>query len=118
MGITLKLPNPPEGIQVNTNRTKRSPLLPVVEKVQVDIEHRIGKFHLPEAIATDPDFLGLMAYMLILRCEHIYYTRIFEYVACSPLFDEIGPQSHPPSYAIEFQRTEDGTYVKAIRQKE
>lgn len=42
----------------------------------------------------------IMSKMIIIRCEYMYDTETFEYIAISELFDEVKAFSETPMYNI------------------
>jgi hypothetical protein len=47
---------------------------------------------------VDPVFSFIMSNMVILQCNHILHSGLFEYIAVSPFFDEVEEGSEPPGY--------------------
>ena len=76
---------------------------------------RVGRFSIRSAtLKSDPDaFLMLSENIIVIRCEHIFHSESFEYIALSPLFDEIEPGSMAPDYRIEINL--DTREVKVFR---
>jgi hypothetical protein len=77
----------------------------LIKKVPIpsNLLRRVGRFSIRSAILkSDPDaFLILSAQIIVVRCEHLFHSESFEYVALSPLFDERDPGSMIPNYRIQ-----------------
>jgi hypothetical protein len=57
--------------------------------------------------------LPLMAQVVVVRCEQLYWNDCFEYTALSELFEPVPIGMFPPMYRIIFTRDEDRLMVRA-----
>jgi len=89
----------------------------LIKKIPVpsNLTHRVGRFSIKDALLrSDPDaFLILSAQIIVVRCEYMFRNDGFEYIALSPLFDEVEPGSMAPDYRIEINL--DTREVKVFR---
>lgn len=84
------------------------------------IKNRYGRFRVSDVMVdTDPTSLLLLgSKVVVVKCEHEYSTRTFDYTALSPMFEEIPDCMVPPEYDIIFQRRQADLIVTAERKKE
>lgn len=76
--------------------------------------NRIGRFVVSADLLRDwEQILPLMAGMVVVRCEWMYYNRTVEYIAYSRLFDEIGEGFDPPKYEMIGEQRGDVVVFRA-----
>lgn len=67
-----------------------------------ELSVRVGKFRLLERMVRDKpdDVMLIMGKMIVTRCELVYNTQSFHYIAMSPLFDKVADGVMMPDYTI------------------
>ena len=88
-----------------------------IRKEKAMRKFRLGKFEIPrEIILDDPETaIAITNGMLIYRAEMMLHMDCIEYMAISPMFDEIDNGSIPPSYEIIIEKTDEEIKVKVRR---
>jgi hypothetical protein len=76
-----------------------------------ELHARVGKFRLRERMVRDKpdDVMLIMGKMITTRCELVYNTQSFHYIAISPLFDKAIKGEMIPDYSITV--TDDGQVI-------
>jgi len=78
----------------------------------------LGKFHIDDYYLREaPDqvaFLLASLKFVPYRVEFLAASQVFEYIGCSPLFDEISPGVIPLEYKIVIIRDKEDQLVNAI----
>ncbi len=77
-------------------------------------DERVGKLYIttdlveghPEAAAA------ALAGCVVLRCEHIFHRRRFEYLVWHPDLEPVADGVVPPEYTAELTQHEDGTVTR------
>ena len=63
---------------------------------------RIGKFSIPAEFIEDSPKNAIKLFtqmeLIVIRCEHNYATRCFDYIGISPKFDKNRPGDQIPRY--------------------
>jgi len=74
-----------------------------------DILDRRGRFVLEESqtVGNLPFWGQVMSKMLVIRCEHQFFSMSFEYCACSPLFRKAEEGEVLPLYKIQTNEYND-----------
>lgn len=73
-------------------------------------ENRCGTFRISDTLMeTSADELkAVMKHMVIIKCEHIFPARCFQYMAYSELFNKCEKHILPPLYEIIITRRKSG----------
>lgn len=87
-------------------------------KESLQLEKRVGRFSISaEFVRTEPeallDLLGLLR-VVVVRCEHVYHCREFQYIGLSPHFDIIDRGAQPPFYSFTFRKEEGVTHLDKV----
>lgn len=77
-----------------------------------ELHSRVGKFSIKQQLVRDePEkVMRLMNNMIVIRCELLYHTLSFEYIAMSPSFEKVKEGDPIPGYIL-FER-EDWIEIK------
>lgn len=70
------------------------------------MKRRIGKLYISDELIKDMDIsemLKVTSKFVVIRCEFLYHSNQFEYIAICPDFDEIGNSVMPPTYDVELK---------------
>lgn len=80
---------------------------------------RLGRFEIPrEVILDDPEMaIATLLGMIVLRAEMMLHTDAVEYLAISPMFDEVAPGEVPPNYDIIVEKGTDADLEFKARRK-
>lgn len=85
--------------------------LPTAKENAERLLQRVGSFSIDaDLLRDDPEaVMLLMAHVVVLRCEHRYATRRFEYEALSHHFHTVSHNFGIPAYDALLVRNADGT---------
>lgn len=69
-----------------------------------DLGYRLGHFRIPSfLVQRDPDVVSrAFSGMIVVRCEHLFPTGEFDYIAIHPDFDVVGNGQLPAEYECTF----------------
>lgn len=72
------------------------------DKRKSDWHRRLGRFIVHEEMLDDNPLLVFLAMQrcIVVRCEHMYVLRAFDYMAISPDFAVVPPGMMIPEYTI------------------
>jgi len=77
----------------------------LIKKVPIpsNLLRRVGRFNIRSGVLkSNPDaFLILFPHIIVVRCEHMFHSESFEYIALSPLFAEVDLGGIAPDYRIQ-----------------
>lgn len=79
------------------------------------LPRNLGKFYISDRVFQSEGWENMQKYLshfLIVRCEFLFCSQCFEYIAYSNLFDEIKEGEEPPEYDLDFKSTKDKIIVK------
>ena len=81
----------------------------IEEDRYADLLQRVGTFEMSQdfMLNNPKEAMLCMRDVLVVRCEMMYMSRVFEYHAVSPLFDVKPAGEIPPTYTCEFTRHTD-----------
>ncbi len=85
---------------------------------EVIAQNRVGCFSLPEHLLLDPEIVSIMSWMVVVRCEHLFDKRVFEYVAYSNMFKSIPRDEYnyaPVYYFARSKSTGDMVALEAAK---
>lgn len=77
---------------------------------------RIGRITISDTLMKDSEGLAFvfgMAKIAVVRCEHMYWNHVFEYIGLSPNFREIPVTEKPPRYNL-LVKTENDLIVEVL----
>ena len=77
-------------------------------------DNHIGKFRLPSNFDRQDeinDTLAVMSNVIVTKCEHLWHSIEFEYIAFSPLFDSVERYETPPEYIFVIECDDDGEII-------
>lgn len=78
------------------------------------MKNRLGKFYITQYVLEHhPETVAdLTENMAIVRAEALFERRAFEYLALSPLFDELEPGKLAPEYMISCDLSGEVTAIR------
>lgn len=89
------------------------------EKKATDLWHRAGKIKVSSVMVEKcedvNEILAVFARCVVLRAEHDYITRTFNYVVVSPDLPVLDQNVETPWYTPIVTRHQDGTYTVAFK---